>query len=289
MKFLFTINEKYVEQIKILMYSIYANVGEKNLFYFIYKDISETKRMELKEYACNKCNSMVIFIEFPYDDIVGKLPIQGSWSPEIYYRLFAPYILSEVEQVVYLDGDTIVNGNIQDLETLFDSKEGVIAAVPNDVQEVHKARLHLGKENVYINSGVMVINFKEWRARYCLSDVSNILLQMKDRLKFPDQDFINVIWKDYIVILDKKYNYMVNLTECSENYAAIRDPKVCHYVLTKPWVDYFSYKTDKFYLKYMWKSGNHIEALKLFCKHRVLRVKIKLKKFLLRIEKGNMR
>lgn len=283
MNFLFTINEKYVKQIKVLMYSIYSNNPEFNRFFFLHRDIGEKSRAEINEWAKIKCGGKAIFIDFPYDNIINDFPVSGGWSHEIYYRLFAPYLLQDIEEIVYLDGDTIVNGNLVELKKIRElavsnyNESFVIAAVPNDIQEEHKIRLGLSNENTYINSGVMIINLRKWRETYSLEEMCNKLVQMKAELKFPDQDFINVVWRNEIHLLGKTYNYMVNLAERDKAYFKIKNPLICHYVLAKPWVDYFEYKTDYFYLKYLYKSGEYIEAIRLYLNHGLLRFKVKTK------------
>ena len=70
MNYLFTINEKYVEPIKTLLFSISSNNGKANSFYFIYSDISMSCREELRRFAEEKCGSQVFFIQFPELEIV---------------------------------------------------------------------------------------------------------------------------------------------------------------------------------------------------------------------------
>ena len=104
MKFLFTINESYAEPIKPLLYSIFDNLGDGNAYYFLYSNLSKKSIVELKEFILRKCKGTVSFVKFPYSDVVQKLPIAGNWSTEIYFRLFAPYIFNDINQLIYLDG-----------------------------------------------------------------------------------------------------------------------------------------------------------------------------------------
>lgn len=120
MNFLFTIDESYVAPCKVLMFSIYKNMGDNQRFYFIYQHISFDKRKELFEYAKEKCKSETIFIKYDNKKL-KELPVLGTWSVEIYFRLFAPYLIQDADVILYLDGDTIVNGELSELYDLSES------------------------------------------------------------------------------------------------------------------------------------------------------------------------
>ena len=280
MNYLFTINEKYVEPIKTLLFSISSNNGKANSFYFIYSDISMSCREELRRFAEEKCGSQVFFIQFPFDEFVETLPTHGTWSKEIYYRLFAPYLIKDVSSIIYLDGDTIVTANLSEIQGLEKDNSFIVAGVANDVQEGNLARLNLNTHYTYINSGVLLLNLEKWRNNCSLEELMRLLKSNSYLFAFPDQDFINIIWKDEIKILPIEYNYFISLTERNREYPIVKAPKICHYVFTKPWLDYFEYRTDGPFLKYLWKRGEWKESIRLLIKHRIIRIKSKLKLFL---------
>ena len=281
MRFLFTINESYVEPIKPLLYSIYSNIGCKNEYYFLYSNISEKSIYELTTFILNKCKGTVNFVLFPYLDVVHELPISGNWSTEIYYRLFAPYIFKEIDQLIYLDGDTLISGKLSEIVKLRDDNSFVIAGVKDVAQEMNIKRLQLLEPNdVYINSGVLVMNLNRWRELLPMKKLLSELQNYKSLLSFPDQDFINLVWQNHIRLLPRSYNYMINLTERNKSYITIKKPEIIHYVFTKPWLDYYEYHSDGPYLSYLRKSGNMKLAFSLLKKHTILRLKMKTKSLL---------
>lgn len=277
MNFLFTINEAYVAPIETLLFSIFDNLGADNRYYFLYDDITDKSIRNLSLYIKNKCYGKADFIRFPYNDMLVGLPLQGNWSREIYFRLFAPYVFSDISNMVYLDGDTLVMGNLSRMRMLEKDKSYVIGAVENDEQEVNLKRIGLTNHNVYVNSGVLAINMDNWREKCSLNKMVSLLHSWKHLLKFPDQDFINLLWQEDIRLLPRSYNYMISLTERDDSYTVIQKPEICHYVFTKPWLDYFEYGTDGPFIYYMKKSGKEKEALELQRKHKILRMKNKIK------------
>lgn len=279
MNFLFTINDNYAESIKVLLFSIYSNMGGNHKFYFIYQSISLENRNGIIKYAEEECNSSAFFIEY-YNNKLDELTTSKAWSIEIYFRLFSPYKLPDVDKILYLDGDTIVNGDLTELFLMDDFDKYALAAVANDEQNSHKCRLCMDAQDTYVNSGVMLMNLEKMRGMFLEEEITVSLLNLKEKLLFPDQDFINIIFKDNIKLLDIKYNYMINLTERVENYPKLKKFKICHYVLCNPWEVWFPYKTDKLYFKYLLKSKEYKKVIYLLYKHRKVRLKNKLSKFI---------
>lgn len=262
--------------------SIRCNLGPDHYFYFIYSDISEGGRKKISDFAYKKCHSKAVFIRFPYTQYISSLPTEGSWSNEIYYRLFAPWILTQIDKILYLDGDTIVARNLTKIKALMKKNSFAVAGVCNDEEAEHRRRLSLSESDHYINSGVLLINLRYWREHYSLEQLEKMLIEKKNLLKFPDQDFINELWKNDIYLLPRSYNYMINVTERNKEYKKIQHPDIVHYVLSKPWNEYFEYGTDGAYLKYLWQAGEKRRAVHLWRKHRTLQLKIMIKSVLQR-------
>lgn len=262
MNILFTINDQYINHIELLIKSIINNNEGKHTFYFIYKQISNHNQNRLNSY-CKKHNSNIYFKYFD-DNCIAELPVNGNnWSIEIYYRLFACYILENVDKILYLDGDTLCVGNLSGLYNM----DGVICACLNDNQEATE-RLHIKK---YYNSGVLVMNLRKMRILYSREHLCWMLKENKSLLKFPDQDFINIIYKNYIQEFPNKYNYMISVAEINHNYKKT-DFLLIHYVLEKPWNIKFPYLSDTPYLRILAQNGSYLKSFFLLITHRMYRV-----------------
>lgn len=108
MNFLFCINNQYCETIKVLIYSLITYNPGCHHFYFIYSNLSLKNQKELTNYT-KKLGHLISFHKFNVK--IDSLPVNGiNWSIEIYFRLFACYILKDVEKILYLDGDIICRG-----------------------------------------------------------------------------------------------------------------------------------------------------------------------------------
>ena len=271
MNILFTINHSYVKQIMLVMRSISINNHGKHTFWFIYKELSRPEQEKIGNYAKTYCDdSEVNFIEFDRKEL-RDLPLHGkSWSIEIFFRLFAPYLLP-IDKVLYLDGDVVVNGNLEKLYNTPFEQDKYFCCVANDIMDCHNDRLRLPKTNIYINSGILLMNLRDLR-RIPEEEIVFCLIKNRDRFKFPDQDYINCIFKDNKQIVDNSFNYMISVAEINPNYQKSSDIRICHYVMEKPWNIKFPYKTDWLYFKYLAKDGKWYMIPYLWLMHRMYRL-----------------
>lgn len=167
------------------------------------------------------------------------------WSPVIFYRLFVHRIFPELDKVLYLDSDTLVRSDLTKLyET--DISEYSFGAVcdlaPVKVTEsvsgqyVKKFIQEYLKHDLYVNSGVLLINVKE------VAKYENEMLSAEITLKYPDQDIINYVFDGKILRLPLKYNFVpnvenyTNLISEQEFAAAIKETAIFHFYAIKPYV-----------------------------------------------------
>lgn len=167
----------------------------------------------------------------------------NRWSPVIFYRLFAHRIFPNLDKILYLDSDTLVQKDLSELYRT-DLSGYAIGAVrdmaPTDdtsslagkyVSEFKQKHL---KHDLYINSGVLLINIKE------IKNHEHDLLTTKIKLKYPDQDIINAALDGKILELPLKYNFVpsrpkpAKFSEC-EYTNAIQNPHIYHFYAVKPY------------------------------------------------------
>lgn len=159
----------------------------------------------------------------------------SRWSPVIFYRLFAHRIFPHVAKMLYLDSDTVVCG---DLTRLFNMEiSGYAVGAVRDMavieQGVHKldiehVRMFLDKHlknDLYVNSGVLLINMQE------LAQNEANLLAVDVGLKYPDQDLLNVGLDGKIYELPLKYNFEPSVG----TNKTVRNPVVYHFYAIKPY------------------------------------------------------
>ena len=85
---------------------------------------------------------------------------------------------------------------------------------------------------------------------------------MKEKLIFPDQDFLNIKYREIIIPIPKVYNYMISVAEINPNYIKENRPILIHYVMEKPWSIKFPYKTDHPYFKCLWQHNQRMKVIK---------------------------
>ena len=192
-------------------------------------------------------------------------------APNCILRLFNSCVLvancALSNKVLYLDGDIICTGGLTELYQMND----ILCAVENDDQSAC-CRLNLPKGQRYYNAGVLMMNLQKMRDLYSEDAILTDLFELKDRLLFQDQDFINVKYGGVIRSVSKVYNYMISVAEVNQNYSKESSPILIHYVMEKPWNVKFPYKTDYPYFKLMWRLGRKMELVKLYILHRLYRI-----------------
>jgi len=176
-----------------------------------------------------------------------------------YVRCYFSKILKE-DKVLYLDTDTLVVDNIEELWNI-DLKDNVLIGI-HEPGEWNKHLYTYGLDDTYINSGVLVMNLKALREEHL--DDSMLYLLNHRRFAFPDQDVINLICRNRI-------HYVSNIYNSSETTGIVDNAKVLHYIRgNKGWIEGSPrsdiwQKYNKEYLESEGKMNSYkVKALKLF-------------------------
>ena len=153
----------------------------------------------------------------------------------MYYRLMIPELV-EATKVLYLDCDILVRKDISPLFEI-DLDDKLCAAVVNPFHDA--GRLGLSSEEVYFNSGVLLINTKEWKNHNVKQQVLDYMRENSHLLQMPDQDALNVVMRHNWVEIDPTYNCQVSMLirhrglaeELSPHWttAYLEDPAIMHF------------------------------------------------------------
>lgn len=142
-----------------------------------------------------------------------------------YLRCYFSKILKE-DKILYLDVDTLVVENIQELWDL-DLEDNVIAGV-HEPGEWNKYLNTYGLDDTYINSGVLLMDLKKIREEKL--DDSMIYLLNHNKYAFPDQDVINLVCRNRI-------HHLSNIYNSSETTGIVDNAKIIHYIRgNKGWI-----------------------------------------------------
>lgn len=172
------------------------------------------------------------------------------------YRLKLSSIIDE-EKILYLDSDIIAVKDIAELYST-DISNYYIAAVEDKLSHKMNNRVNLNSDKAFINSGVMLMNLKNFRKNNLEKIIFN---KLRTTNFYTDQDVINDVCRDKILQLPLKYNMMpiksdnVYINRRNEFLSAFNNPNIIHYT-KKPWL-------EEVLLKEHWQKYNSILNKKL--------------------------
>ena len=148
-----------------------------------------------------------------------------KYTKASYLRCYFSKVLKE-DKILYLDADTLVVDNIEELWDI-DMEDNVLIGI----HEPGAWNNHLctyGLDETYINSGVLVMDLKKIREEKL--DDSMIYLLNNTHYWFPDQDVINLVCRNRI-------KYVSNVYNSTETTGMVDNAKIIHYIRgRKGWI-----------------------------------------------------
>lgn len=244
----FASDERYLKYCSVAIQSLVRNQAENTIYhiYILCESIANSVKQKLNSVSFP--NVTVEFIEVGGILDENLLFVDGHVTKETYYRILIPEVLEQWEKVIYLDVDLICNRDVADLiEVNLDGKllAGVITVGNENRKDYALNYLGIPYET-YINAGVLVIHNREIHKRFgggekfvetCCS-----YLRGKKRLKWHDQDLLNVLCYPDIVYLDHRWNTTPSRIMCEKNKrleeidrSDINESYIFHYATNKPW------------------------------------------------------
>ena len=187
----------------------------------------------------NKYNKDNIEINFcsiteKLNSLKEKLPVRDYYSNAIFYRLFIAELYPEFDKALYLDADIIVLDDISKLynHNVEDYYLGVckddVASMCSEFKDYTKSCVNVDSEH-YFNSGILVMNLKNFRRDQILEKFLDLLQKVKYYVA-PDQDYLNYLCKDNVLYIDQEWN------KAPIKDANMDNAKLIHFKLTaKPW------------------------------------------------------
>lgn len=137
----------------------------------------------------------------------NSFEIRGITTPA-YYRLLIPEIIPEYDKIIYADSDIIFRMDLSELYSI-DLGNNYIAATRdlginfNADGQKHIHTLNGVKQGNYIQSGFIILNNKA-------INKDNLVQNFKEKaslkLKYQDQDILNLTCHDRILYLSLEYN-----------------------------------------------------------------------------------
>lgn len=233
-------DDAFVKYTIVSLHSMKKKASKEYLYkiYILNTNISEDMKNHLL--ALGNENFEIIFtnVNDYLESISEKLPIRHYYSKTTYFRLFISEMFTEYDKAIYIDSDTIVQGDISELYNteigdfyLAGCREQAMEQV--DVYGTYCEEVVGVNRHQFFNAGLMLINCKQFREKrvldkfiYHLGEYNFIVTQ--------DEDYLNLICKDHVYWLDQRWN--TELTDGLEYPYDYREANILHYIMVnKPW------------------------------------------------------
>lgn len=194
---------------------------------------------------------------------------KGKWGTAMYYRLRLATVLKNKDKCIYLDGDTLVLGDLRSMYSLDIS--GYYVTGVSDYNKMHVKygrKIKINDMSHYINSGVLLWNLAKIRNDGIENKFFEFLQSTNKEnviLPCPDQDIINLVCYGKVLNMPFKYgalsgvldydiyereHYLTKMVSKGEWIEAKTNPVIMHFAgPIKPWNQrcYFSDVWQKYH------------------------------------------
>ena len=232
----FALNDNYCPHCCTTMVSILENNGNLFFEFYLLSDyISPENRQKLDCLNQQYDHFQIHYVKV--DNTIFKqfdLNIQYI-TPQTYYRYAIAEWFPQLDKALYLDCDLIVKGSLEELWHT-DISDYLCAGVPDLWIEniYYKPEIKLQPHECYINAGVLLLNLKKMRAEHTYQALCQTTEQPPCKIKFQDQDIINLVCRGKIKALPERFNFSTE--NAFKHPDQIPEAVIVHYTgERKPW------------------------------------------------------
>lgn len=261
----------YAPYMAVTIRSVLATGSTENNYDFIliHSAISQEDQQAICSLAEEFPNAVIRFLKIKdqFSQYKFNFRNDAAAATESFYCVLLQALLPNYDKVICMDCDVVV---LEDIFNLYHIDLGncLIGAV-RDVDGIGQCyaealgknpskkmtgrtiymleTMGLSRVEDYFQSGVMLLNLKEWRNTFTIERIAEIACA--DWIVWGDQDTMNILCKNRVHYLDQRWNVIVNHkgkqlkmlanygpTEILQEYTEARKaPAIIHYAGTKPW------------------------------------------------------
>ncbi len=231
-------DEAFVKCTIVSLYSMIQNASDAYQYrvHILHTDI--TPETQARVSALQNDNFRISFDDVTdyLHSIAEKLPLRDYYSKTTYYRLFIAEMFPDLKRAIYIDSDTVVQGDISELyrTDIGDAYLGACheqAMVQVDEYGTYAERVVGVSRHNFFNAGMILINCEQFR-QHAVLDQFFRYLHIYNFAVTQDEDYLNLICKDHVYFLDQRWNTEI----FGEIPYPIEEAKILHYIMvSKPW------------------------------------------------------
>jgi len=220
-------DDNYVIPASVSFLSMLENANPRYFYklYVLHTDISEKNQNTLNSIVSKFNNADLQFIDMnnKFDDEFDVMKTKAHYSKEILYKLLAPTIFPQYEQIIITDVDVVFCGDIAEIydEGQFDEYIAGIAyhnVLENFMRNTYEAQFSSEEiKKLLIGAGLLCVNLKKMREDGMEAKCVAYLEQNLHRLKQPEQDVLNLVCYPKIKLLPERFMVCTYLYDMIEN------------------------------------------------------------------------
>lgn len=231
-------DDNFVKYTIVSLYSMRCNRNRDRSYdiHILHSGVSDLMKQKTLELSTDGFNITFDDVSEYLESVSDRLPIRDYYSKTTYYRFFISEMFPTLDKAVYIDSDTVVQG---DISRLFDIEPGdkwvgachEQAMVQVDTYGTYCERVVGVSRHNFFNAGLMLINCKKFREKNVLASFTSLLKEY-NFVVTQDEDYLNLICKDHVLWLDSRWNTEI----FGEIPYDISEAHILHYIMTsKPW------------------------------------------------------
>jgi lipopolysaccharide biosynthesis glycosyltransferase len=257
-------DQNFITPFYVLLTSIFASNTE-NIFHFhiIAPGLTKEEKQQITDFI-QKNKSALSYYEIPESLLDTDLPQSEAYPISIYYRLLFPFLVPDnIQQLLYIDTDIVVINNLAPLYQTDISLVPVGAVIEKYVGS--KPELGIHEPGRYFNSGVLLMNIRQWKEQKITEKTLHYLKENSHKLRWMDQDALNAVLVNNYYPLDFKYNLTTEFIPKKLPRKGLQeflnDKVIIHYTsggsIKKPWSGLSRNRLRFIYHDYLKKSPHN--------------------------------
>lgn len=220
-------DDNYVIPASVSFLSMLENANPRYFYklYVLHTDISEKNQNTLNSIVSKFNNADLQFIDMnnKFNDEFDVMKTKAHYSKEFLYKLLAPTIFPQYEQIIITDVDVVFCGDIAEIydEGQFDEYIAGITyhnVLENFMRNTYEAQFSNEEiRKLLIGGGLLYMNLKKMREDGMEAKCVAYLKQNAHRLKQAEQDVLNLVCYPKIKLLPERFMVCTYLYDMIEN------------------------------------------------------------------------